>query len=292
MLKYILLLCGVVVCSGWSSDYYTPSEEVGRKLSQYNSEVDQRFPFEYGLGHYYQGDIMLVPPKDEKVSIPDTWTTYIWPGGVIPYEITGNFSKQELNTIHSAMSMFRRYTCVRFVPKTNDHELYVTIMNNNTGCFSYIGRQIDNAYNLINLQTPQCLAAVGTPVHEMMHAAGFYHEFIRPDRDDYIWINRSALLPELQEEEIFNENFGKLQPEDAQTYNIPYNYGSVMHYSRYAGAQSNDYPVLINKRPWSGDFGNERGFAASNVMEINYRYRCANTNRIPLPSWSGNVLEP
>lgn len=145
------------------------------------------------------------------------------------------------------MRMFRRYTCVRFIPKTASDPLFVSIVNNNTGCYSYIGRQQNNMYNLINLQTPQCLMAVGTPVHEMMHALGFYHEFVRPDRDDWITINRSALLPELQTDEIYDNNFGKLRPEDGQTYNITYNYGSVMHYSRYAGAASREYPVLINK---------------------------------------------
>lgn len=109
--------------------------------------------------------------------------------------ITAN---SELNTIYSAMNMFKRYTCVRFVRRTENDELFVSIVNNNTGCYSYIGRQSDNQYNLINLQTPECLMAVGTPVHEMMHALGFYHEFVRPDRDDYISINRSALRPDLQ----------------------------------------------------------------------------------------------
>lgn len=136
---------------------------------------------------------------------------------------------------------------MRFIPKTANDPLFVSIVNNNTGCYSYIGRQQNNMYNLINLQTPQCLMAVGTPVHEMMHALGFYHEFVRPDRDDWITINRSALLPELQTDEIYDNNFGKLRPEDGQTYNITYNYGSVMHYSRYAGAASRQYPVLINK---------------------------------------------
>nr|NP_001394963.1 astacin-like precursor [Aedes aegypti] len=283
------LLCSMLKGSMVSGDYYTPSEEVGQKLSTYNPAVDKQFPFEYGLGTYYQGDIMLVPPANGRVSIPDTLTSYIWPNGTVPFEIVGNFSNSELNTIYSAMNMFKRYTCVRFVRRTENDELFVSIVNNNTGCYSYIGRQSDNQYNLINLQTPECLMAVGTPVHEMMHALGFYHEFVRPDRDDYISINRSALRPDLQADNIYDNNFGKLRSEDGQTYNISYNYGSVMHYSRYAGAQSREYPVLINKKPWVGDFGNENGFAATDVMEINFRYKCSNSYRVPRPvsPWFG-----
>lgn len=47
----------------------------------------------------------------------------------------------------------------------------------------------------INLQSPGCTVKVGTIIHEMMHALGFFHEQNRPDRDDYVYINWNNVKP-------------------------------------------------------------------------------------------------
>ncbi|XP_055604493.1 zinc metalloproteinase nas-13-like [Uranotaenia lowii] len=113
----------------------------------------------------------------------------------------------------------------------------------------------------------------------MMHALGFYHEFTRPDRDDWVSINRSALHPQYQNDGFFRANFGKFEANDVDTYGIPYNYGSVMHYSKFAGARSNQSPVMNNRQMWNGDFGNESGFSQSDIDAVNIRYNCGSNNK-------------
>ncbi|XP_055609564.1 astacin-like [Uranotaenia lowii] len=275
-LKTILLLCATELLWAALADYDTPSEEVGRRVARYDPKAKRAgYPFELGFGYYFQGDIMLEPPRKGRVSISERYQSRIWPRGRVPYQIKGNFSQSERETIMAAMAMYAEKTCVRFVRRSIFDAQYIKIVNDNAGCYSYVGRSTNNQYNLINLQTPSCLYAVGTPVHEMMHAIGFYHEFTRPDRDDWITINRSALLPEYQTDEFFNANFGKLDANEVDLYNITYNYGSVMHYSKYAGAQSADYPVMDNKQPWEGDFGNEEGFSQPDIDQVNIRYKCS-----------------
>ncbi|XP_055609012.1 zinc metalloproteinase nas-14-like [Uranotaenia lowii] len=278
-IKYILFLCISQFLCVVIGDYYTPSEEVGKLLAQYNPKNDTRYPFELGFGHYFQGDIMLVPPSKSRVSVSERYASRIWPGGRVPYEILGSFTSSQLRNINSAIAMYSRNTCVRFVQRTSSDQLWIKIVNNNTGCYSYVGRQTNNQYNLINLQTPGCTNTVGTPVHEMMHAIGFFHEQTRPDRDDWITINRSALRQEYQTDQFYNANFAILDANEVDTYNIPYNYGSVMHYSKFAGAASSEYPILNNKKPWNGDFGNNNGFSQNDINQVNLRYKCASKKK-------------
>ena len=94
------------------------------------------------------------------------------------------------------MTQYAQTTCVRFVPYTNQ-PTFITIDNGATGCWSYVGQSMNNSYNHVNLQTPGCMTT-GTVAHELMHAIGFYHEFTRPDRDDWVTIDIGALDPQYQ----------------------------------------------------------------------------------------------
>ena len=87
------------------------------------------------------------------------------------------------------------------------------------GCRSFIGRQ--GGIQKIQLSEDRCYTK-DSITHEMIHAIGHFHEHTRPDRNDHIKINISCILYRARE----NFKIQKL----AETYALPYDYYSIMHY--------------------------------------------------------------
>ena len=68
-------------------------------------------------------------------------------------------------------------------------------------------------------------------MHELMHAAGFWHEQSRADRDDYISINWSNIQAGME------FNFLKYDLRKIDHLGAEYDTCSVMHYGAYAFAK-------------------------------------------------------
>ena len=117
---------------------------------------------------------------------------------------------------------------------TVPHDIYCLLFYNS--CCSYIGyigcgRQgVSLAHGCINR---------GTIVHEMLHALGFFHEHSRPDRDQYVKIIEENI------QEVALPNFQKLKPQDIESYDIDYDYNSVMHYCKNSFSVSKDKSTLV-----------------------------------------------
>ena len=81
-------------------------------------------------------------------------------------------------------------------------------------------------------------------VHEFYHAFGLYHEHNRPDRDDYIEIKWDNVEEQWQSEYMKCDN--------CQTYDIPYDGKSVMHYNPWGFAKDPSKPTMESKVPFKG----------------------------------------
>ncbi|KAK3896132.1 hypothetical protein Pcinc_000181 [Petrolisthes cinctipes] len=171
----------------------------------------------------FQGDIKGIAgqePGHERAAV--LGDQYLWPGGVVPYVFGSSISLSEMSVILSAMEDFHAKTCLRFVARSSEAN-YIEIVSNDSGCWSYVGTI--GGMQRVSLDANGCMYK-GTAIHELMHAAGFYHEHTRNDRDDYVTINFGNVSPGM-ESQFTKDSYWRYVGEN-------YNYNSIMHYGTYA----------------------------------------------------------
>lgn len=137
--------------------------------------------------------------------------------------------------IFAAMSEISQMTCIDFYLYSSESQVedsdYVYITRKYDGCWSKIGREHTRRQEL-NLQPNDsnrngCIHA-GIIMHELIHAIGFFHQHVVPDRDNFVtvyWENLST-------EQRIRRNYEKRSRQEVTSYGAPYDYESIMHYRR------------------------------------------------------------
>lgn len=133
-------------------------------------------------GSYVEGDMLIDRPVGRNGLATQS---SIWPGGIVPFVISGSFTQQQHSQILQAMEQYHAQTCIRFVERFNEPD-FISIENSPSGCWSTVGRM--GGMQKVNFQTPACMSKFGTVLHELMHCLGFLHEQNREDRDQYIQV--------------------------------------------------------------------------------------------------------
>ncbi|XP_068155186.1 hatching enzyme 1.2 [Drosophila tropicalis] len=244
-----------------SSLFGKPDQELTANLvANYSAETNEMNPEE--LGSYLEGDI-LVPQTDITMKNGLTTQSSRWPKGVVPYEIRGNFNSRDMATVQNAIAEYHKRTCIRFVPRSTERD-YISIVSGNSGCWSSVGRV--GGKQEVNLQSPGCLSRPGTAMHELMHALGFLHEQNRMERDAYVAIQFRNIQSSAM------NNFEKAAKTEA--FGVPYDYGSVMHYSKNAFS-TNGQPTIVAMQSNGADkMGQRVGFSDFDVEKLNRMYDC------------------
>lgn len=195
---------------------------------------------------------------------------------IIPYVFDKNVDRVRRDAFVEATKAWEEDTCIRFQQGGNEPRIRV-VLEDFSSCYSEIGYPGPKGETKVNLGSCNSQRNIGNIIHELGHSLGMAHEHRRPDAGSRMWLadEKRYVGPYL----IFHwENIPpnvRLQYEpDVASYTgsnhqgtgdeksgySPYDYGSIMHYSRmnnrFESAQSSVYNNNMGQRnyPSQGDF--------------------------------------
>jgi phage gp16-like protein len=196
-------------------------------------------------GHYYYLDDDMVVGNDFPKMVAHSFSRdkglfgwdYRWWNGTIPILISADIYTNGLGkAVHEAIEEINNSTVLYLVPKFRQHEDFINITcsepDEKTLGSSEVGRQGGEQFLHLN---PGGVGK-GVVMHELLHAAGFFHEQNRDDRERYIRINEDNIEDGKEHNftMISSSNGSWLPSGDFQS---AYDYCSIMHYAQTAGAR-------------------------------------------------------
>uniref|UniRef100_A0A8C5DJY7 Metalloendopeptidase n=1 Tax=Gouania willdenowi TaxID=441366 RepID=A0A8C5DJY7_GOUWI len=191
---------------------------------------------------------------------------YRWPKK-IPYYMEDDLEINAKGVILKAFEQYRLKTCIDFKPWSGE-ENYISIFKGN-GCFSSVGnRRVGKQKLSIGSNCDR----IATIEHEFLHALGFWHEQSRSDRDDYVRIMWDRISTGKE------HNFNTYNDTTSSSLGVPYDYGSMMHYSKNAFRNGTE-PTIITKIPAFSDvIGQRMEFSDSDLLKLHRLYNCTKTS--------------
>ncbi|KAI7814671.1 nephrosin precursor, partial [Triplophysa rosa] len=175
----------------------------------------------------------------------------------VPYAISNQYSPQEKAVIKRGLLSFHKSTCIRFTPH-NGQRHFINIQSV-SGCYSYVGRQ--GGGQVVSLDRRGCVYH-SIVQHELLHALGFHHEQNRSDRDEHVQILLQNVMPGME------NNF---HVQNTNNLGTPYDYSSVMHYSRDAFS-INRQPTIIPIPDPNVVIGEAQQMSPNDIQRINRLY--------------------
>ncbi|XP_036452451.1 meprin A subunit beta [Colossoma macropomum] len=206
----------------------------------------------------FEGDIVLERQGRNSI-IGDQ---YLWPK-TVPYYFEDDLDINAKGVIMKAFEQYRLKTCIDYKPWSGE-ENYISVFKGN-GCFSSVGNRHVGKQSL---SIGSGCDRIATVEHEFLHALGFWHEQSRSDRDDYVTIMWDRIL------EGREHNFNIYNDTTSSNLNVPYDYGSMMHYSKTAFRNGTE-PTIVTKIPAFSDvIGQRMEFSDSDLLKLNRLYNC------------------
>jgi len=182
---------------------------------------------------------------------------YRWPHNQVIYSIDNSVPGALQKLIDEAIEHWQDNTNIRFAIRYHERN-YVEIKHHPSKSSSYVGMP-GNGPQTLNLADWACF---GTVVHEIGHAIGLWHEHSREDRDEYVTIMYDNIMKGAKHN--FNQHI-----DDGQDIGS-YDYGSIMHYPKWAFAIDSSKPTIVSKN--GQEIGQRLELSQGDINTVNSMY--------------------
>jgi len=177
-------------------------------------EADKKAPIKAGIPSRRRRQVMN--------PVANSWN--LWPFGDVYYAFDNSVNSTYRALIRQAMGTWSAATCLAFYE--DNTKPYTMVFNAaTTGCNAPIGLTQGVKNHTVSLNTNGCMQ-IGIIAHEIGHNVGMFHSMSRDDRGDTVWIYSSTVDPSML------HNYNKVPASQQQSFGIPYDMGSLMHYNR------------------------------------------------------------
>ncbi|XP_047682622.1 meprin A subunit beta [Prionailurus viverrinus] len=210
----------------------------------------------------FEGDIRLDGAQDRNSIIGEK---YRWPH-TIPYVLEDSLEMNAKGVILNAFERYRLKTCIDFKPWTGEAN-YISVFKG-SGCWSSVGNMHVGKQEL---SIGENCDRIATVQHEFLHALGFWHEQSRSDRDDYVMIMWDRILSGRE------HNFNTYDDQESDSLNVPYDYTSVMHYSKTAFQNGTEPTIVTRISDFMDVIGQRMDFSDYDLLKLNRLYNCSSS---------------
>lgn len=195
------------------------------------------------------------PGPDGPMAMAVAINGFRWPDGVVVYRIDPALPNQQRVT--DAIAHIEANSNLRFRLRGTEND-YVTFRPS-TGCSSSVGMR--GGEQFVNLGVG---CSTGNVIHEILHAAGLWHEQSREDRDTFVIIRWDNIA------EASRHNFNQhiVDGDDIGAYD----YDSIMHYPRNAFAINSAADTITPRPDPNRAIGQRNGMSAGDIAAINAIY--------------------
>merc|ERR1711970_32813 len=207
-----------------------------------------------------------------------------WPNNEVPYQFDSSFTSTDRLAFIEATKHISAVTCISFVHKFASKYLRVRRDCSCGGsCFSGAYVEGLGAGSPRNMAVgspcldPNNQNSVGLLIHEILHALGIGHTQTRPDRNSYISVNYQNIQGGSSQFQLCSS---------CNTYGIPYDCLSIMHYRAWAFApQSQQGKYSMTAKSSSCDLlKTNKVLRSTDIQLINKIYGCSSPAPTPAPA--------